>query len=215
MYEKEWLKDFVEMALDEVETIHFKQYHAENSSLGLIYLPESSYSEMNGWAGGKWKNFFLKYSESNRIHKRMLEFKELQSEPLFQAQTNDVFWHGAFGGIYLPNLRDNAYRYIIECEEATPNGTFIQDIELIGSPQLKLKTPNIVARFSSRGGALIEFDDRGSKFNFQNTLTRRREEYHKGVKGEQKSEEIATIHDMAHSIPEEKLQFDSYEKSHL
>ena len=38
-------------------------------------------------------------------------------EALYKAQCNDVLWHGVFGGIYLGNLRDNAYKYIIECEK--------------------------------------------------------------------------------------------------
>ncbi len=217
VYGQNWLNEFVQKAIEEVETIHFKDYYKENSSLGLIYLPESSYIEMNEWANGKWKNFFIKYSESNRIHKRVLEFKELQNEPLFKAQTNDVFWHGAFGGIYLPNLRDNAYRYIIECEDFLPNGVTIEDIEILGYPQLKVKTKKLILRFSAKGGALIEFDSRDKRFNFQNTLTKREESYHKDMLKETNSlnNEIETIHNMQYNLSNElkkELVFDSYER---
>ncbi len=217
VYGQNWLNEFVQKAIEEVETIHFKDYYKENSSLGLIYLPESSYIEMNEWANGKWKNFFIKYSESNRIHKRVLEFKELQNEPLFKAQTNDVFWHGAFGGIYLPNLRDNAYRYIIECEDFLPNGVTIEDIEILGYPQLKVKTKKLILRFSAKGGALIEFDSRDKRFNFQNTLTKREESYHKDMLKETNSlnNEIETIHNMKYNLSNElkkELVFDSYER---
>ncbi len=217
VYGQNWLNEFVQKAIEEVETIHFKDYYKENSSLGLIYLPESSYIEMNEWANGKWKNFFIKYSESNRIHKRVLEFKALQNEPLFKAQTNDVFWHGAFGGIYLPNLRDNAYRYIIECEDFLPNGVTIEDIEILGYPQLKVKTKKLILRFSAKGGALIEFDSRDKRFNFQNTLTKREESYHKDMLKETNSlnNEIETIHNMKYNLSNElkkELVFDSYER---
>jgi len=217
VYGQNWLNEFVQKAIEEVETIHFKDYYKENSSLGLIYLPESSYIEMNEWANGKWKNFFIKYSESNRIHKRVLEFKALQNEPLFKAQTNDVFWHGAFGGIYLPNLRDNAYRYIIECEDFLPNGVTIEDIEILGYPQLKVKTKKLILRFSAKGGALIEFDSRDKRFNFQNTLTKREESYHKDMLKETNSlnNEIETIHNMQYNLSNElkkELVFDSYER---
>ncbi|NOZ89693.1 MAG: DUF1926 domain-containing protein, partial [Epsilonproteobacteria bacterium] len=217
VYTQNWLKEFVQKAISEVETIHFEEFYSQNNSLGLIYLPESSYVEMNEWAGGKWKNFFIKYSESNRIHKRMLEFRELQNEPLFKAQTNDVFWHGAFGGIYLPNLRDNAYRYIIECEDFTPDGITINDIEISGYPQLKAKTKKIIARFSAKGGALVEFDDRESRFNFQNTLTKKQEAYHKEILNppQKSSSDIETIHNIHHNISDElkeDLVFDSYER---
>jgi len=43
-----------------------------------------------------------------------LDEKSLES--LYKLQTNDVFWHGVFGGLYLPNLRDNAYRFLLELE---------------------------------------------------------------------------------------------------
>jgi len=217
VYGKNWLNEFVQKAINEVETIHFKDYYIENSSLGLIYLPESSYVEMNEWAGGKWKNFFIKYSESNRIHKRALGFKELQNEPLFKAETNDVFWHGAFGGIYLPNLRDNAYRYIIECEDFSPNGITTNDIEMLGFNQLKAKTKELIMRFSAKGGALIEFDDREKRFNFQNTLTKREESYHKKMlnKTDSSTDEVETIHNMQYNLSKElkkELVFDGYER---
>jgi alpha-amylase/alpha-mannosidase (GH57 family) len=217
VYGQNWLHDFVQQAIDEVETIHFDDYHQQNSSLGLIYLPESSYVEMNEWADGKWKNFFTKYSESNRIHKRMLEFRELQNESLFKAQTNDVLWHGAFGGIYLPNLRDNAYKYIIECEDFLQDKLSVEDIEILGYPQLKAKTKELVMRFSAKGGTLIEFDDREARFNFQNTLTRRAEEYHQEILNStiHSDDEIETIHNIQYDISDEvkdNLIFDDYER---
>jgi len=222
VYGQNWLHDFVQQAIDEVETIHFNDYHQKNSSIGLIYLLESSYVEMNEWAGGKWKNFFTKYSESNRIHKRMLEFRKLQNESLFKAQTNDVLWHGAFGGIYLPNLRDNAYKYIIECEDFSSDEIEIkidiEDIEILGYPQLKAKTKELIIRFSAKGGTLIEFDDREKRFNFQNTLTRRVEGYHKEILNpiiDSNNSKIETIHNIQYDISnqvKDNLVFDDYER---
>ncbi len=81
--------------------------------------------------GGIWKNFLVKYPESNRIHKRTLQLSksanklkdellldELLLDALYKAQCNDVLWHGIFGGLYLPNLRNNSYRFIIERKNA-------------------------------------------------------------------------------------------------
>ena len=75
-------------------------------------------------AGGIWHNFFIHYPESNLLHKRMLylsgkihrlkiKFPEIKDFPdyknlkieLFKSQANDAYWHGVFGGIYLPHLR--------------------------------------------------------------------------------------------------------------
>src|SRR5437764_9762072 len=37
-----------------------------------------------------------------------LEVRQAQQN-LWRAQTNDVYWHGVFGGLYLPHLRADAY----------------------------------------------------------------------------------------------------------
>ena len=215
VYKEGWLEQFIQKSIE--MTMHFSSYFKENNSLGLIYLPESSYIEMNEWAGGKWKNFLKRYSEANRIHKRALEFRELQNEPLFKAQTNDVLWHGAFGGIYLPNLRDNAYRYIVECEDFTEDGLTISDIEILGYNQLKFKNQQLIMRFSAKGATLIEFDDREKRFNFQNTLTLREESYHKDILNSNKKEssDIDTIHNISYNLSDEvkeSLIIDSYER---
>jgi hypothetical protein len=244
VYEKNWLEEFVQKVLKEVETVHFHEYYHHNHSLGLIYLQNVSYLEMNEWAltknnqskyinyekllnndsnmflrGGLWKNFFIKYSESNRVHKRMLEFRSLRNDSLYKLQTNDVLWHGVFGGIYLPNLRDNAYKYLIECENLLKQPSIqIDDIELSGYNQIKVITKNLIYRFSTKGGSLIEFDDRENLLNYQNTLTRREEFYHKDIlepRHKQDNSGIETIHNMSFEIDDElknNLFFDRYEK---
>ncbi|MEA1891751.1 MAG: alpha-amylase/4-alpha-glucanotransferase domain-containing protein [Campylobacterota bacterium] len=140
--------------------------------------------------GGTWKNFFVKHEESNRIHKRTLELSRVKESvnkssfdlALHKSQANDALWHGVFGGLYLPNLRDNVYRYIIEAENIRyANKTVISSDqnELDGYDKIKVVTKNNIFRFdSANGGQLVEFDSRKECFNFQNTLTRRKESYH-------------------------------------
>jgi hypothetical protein len=84
-------------------------------------------------AGGIWHNFFIHYPESNLIHKRMLflsnkindfkiKFPEMQNSinyknainELFKSQANDAYWHGVFGGIYLPHLRRGVQNSLIK-----------------------------------------------------------------------------------------------------
>ena len=130
-----------------IETQTYKEFYKSNNPLGLVYLQNVSYEEMGEWSlkadeahkleelnsyhsdrkefikGGMWKNFFNKYQESNWIHKRVLELSQSALESneykdyLYRAQANDTLWHGVFGGIYLPNLRDTTYKYIIKCEK--------------------------------------------------------------------------------------------------
>lgn len=246
VYENGWLKEFIEKILDsnEICSSHFYEYHENHRSKGLVYLQDVSYLEMNEWSlkktdiekyehygkildgdsvqflrGGLWKNFFIKYSESNRIHKRMLEFTQLKSESFYKLQTNDVFWHGAFGGIYLPNLRDNAYRYLIECENASQAKIQVEDVEIVGYLQVKVPTEDMIFRFSSKGGTLIEFDDRENLLNYQNTLMRREEFYHENMLSPkddaQETKGVQTIHNIEHTIDEavkKEIFFDRYEK---
>src|SRR3990172_2773387 len=78
-----------------------------------------------------WRNFFAKYPEANALHKRMLivseelarrsildssiEVRQAQQN-LWSAQGNDVYWHGVFGGLYLPHLRADAYGSLLKAE---------------------------------------------------------------------------------------------------
>jgi 4-alpha-glucanotransferase len=116
---------------------------------GIAYLPTASYREMEGWSlppdaalrlirlerdlgearisspdgalirGAHWRNFLVKYSESNRMHKKMQALSLLaraMGDPaearraIGRAQCNDAYWHGVFGGLYLPHLREAIWR---------------------------------------------------------------------------------------------------------
>ncbi len=211
------------IADESIETKHYGEYYEQNRTRGIAYLPNVSYYEMGEWSlraddalkleafkkemgnerydaegvkflkGGIWKNFFVKYTESNRIHKRTLELSKARKDvnkadfdkALYKAQTNDALWHGVFGGLYLPNLRDNAYRYIIEAEDIRYGKKLLIESdqnELDGYDKVKVVTPKYIFRFdSANGGQLVEFDSRKECFNWQNTLTRRKEAYHQGI----------------------------------
>ncbi len=232
-----------------IETMHFGDYYKDQCTRGIAYLPNTSYYEMGEWSlraddatamerfkqemgsrryeeegvkflkGGIWKNFFVKYEESNRLHKRMLELCEAeirQESPdfntnLYKLQTNDALWHGVFGGLYLPNLRDNAYRYLITCENLRYKEELLlvsDQNELDGHDKVKAVNAHYIFRFdAAQGGQLVEFDSREACFNWQNTLTRRKEAYHQRL-FENKSpsqmppaeEGIDTIHNAAIEI---------------
>ncbi|WP_456402419.1 alpha-amylase/4-alpha-glucanotransferase domain-containing protein [Hydrogenimonas sp.] len=248
---------------ERIETEHYGRYLARNRAKGIAYLPDVSYYEMGEWSlkaddalalerlkrqmgeerfwkegvkflkGGIWKNFFVKYDESNRLHKRMVESSKRRIgdpeylEALYRLQTNDVFWHGVFGGLYLPNLRDNAYRYLIRCENlryGRNRAVEEADIDMDGYPEAKWVGREVIVRFESRfGGQLVEFCDRKYLFNFQNVLTRRKEAYHEKLRAaasaptaDHEEEGIQTIHNAAHRADEsirEALVYDWYVKN--
>lgn len=235
VYEQQWLKEFFETAIEDetIEILTFNEYYTKNHAISLAYLPTVSYHEMQEWSilpnlaqdykqlleeipqlehlirGGIWKNFFLKYQESNWIHKRFLELSKKNStstrfkKALYKAQCNDVLWHGIFGGIYLPNLRDNAYKYIIECENILGNEpkSEVVDINLNSYEEYKFFTAMLLCIIDCKnGGQIVELDLRDVGFNLQNTLTRYKEIYHESIvktvpaNPSQEQEESTTIH---------------------
>ena len=85
--------------------------------------------------GGCWRNFRNKYPEANEMYSRMLgiserleklshadterEYADRLSEArtaLYRGQCNCSYWHGAFGGLYLPHLRNAVYTQFIEAD---------------------------------------------------------------------------------------------------
>ncbi len=255
------------IADEQIETMHYRDYFASAMPRGIAYLPNLSYEEMGEWSlcvedaqsfkrlrtemesagvgvegmrflkGATWKNFFVKYPESNRLHKRMLELSKVRSEigseafdqHLYRLQTNDALWHGVFGGLYLPNLRDNAYRFLIEAEVVRYGGEALvveDDNEMDGHPKIKVLSSELLFRFDGAcGGQLVEFDHLSCGFNWQNTLTRRKELYHQALTTPQEPTEenapsegegIDTIHTSVVALEEgmrEALYYDWYLKN--
>src|SRR6266436_5135757 len=75
--------------------------------------------------GGHWRNFLVKYPEANRMHKKMLALSALCRErgdppaarrAIGRSQCNDAYWHGVFGGLYLPHLRAAIWRNLALAE---------------------------------------------------------------------------------------------------
>ncbi|MGZ8547086.1 MAG: alpha-amylase/4-alpha-glucanotransferase domain-containing protein [Sulfuricurvum sp.] len=242
VFEKKWLEEFLEKIVTDktIESMTFAEFYATSKPIGTVYLPNVSYFEMSKWslspsnfeafeegeealrespsklyyAGGTWKNFFIKYPESNYLHKRVLDLSQKRAslknkkfdDAIFKAQANDVFWHGIFGGLYLPNLRDNAYRFVIEAENLLPQEANILSLTHIkkdGYQEAKFKTNSLIAVFDEKnGGQLRELSVRDALFNYQNTLSRKLELYHKNLFNTKESDTnnndaIATIHDEA------------------
>ena len=241
---------------EKIETMMYREYLKKAKPISLAYLPTTSYFEMGEWSlrpkdalmleqirenlsatfsvetiekfvkGSIWKNFLVKYYESNQIHKRMLSLShdapknEVYLDNLYKAQTNDVLWHGVFGGIYLPNLRDNAWRFIIACEDmlhGKKDALIVEDVNCDGYDEIKCVSENLVAVFdTAAGGALCELGIRDKMFNFANTLTRYEEAYHAKIRDavqEQKhvplkeEEGISTIHNEHIENPEQYLPY--------
>lgn len=142
--------------------------------------------------GGHWKHFLVKYPESNRAHKKMLALSRLCRErgdppearrAIGRAQCNDAYWHGVFGGLYLPHLREAIWANLADAEALLRRNDGLAvdevDIDSDGRVELWVHSPHFSAVVSpARGGSLEDYTVFRSRLNFANVLTRRREAYH-------------------------------------
>ena len=183
--------------------------------------------------GGYYRHFLVKYSESNDMHKRMMRVSKLAEgnpaakEHVYMAQANDSYWHGVFGGLYLPHLRGSVWRHLIEAQKALdPKEPFadgyIEDINLDGHDEAVIRNNEIEATFRLKeGGSLYGLDFKPSSVNIMATLKRRYEGYHEKIKeavAESSADGTKTIHDMVMAKEEglEKyLHYDWYRRASL
>ncbi|HEX8961569.1 MAG TPA: alpha-amylase/4-alpha-glucanotransferase domain-containing protein [Rhodocyclaceae bacterium] len=228
VYVQGWLQRFIEgvLASKVIRTGHYGEFRRANKTRGIVYLPTTSYIEMNEWTlpahaarvyrslveqekhaghyearkpflrGGIWRNFFMRYPESNWMHKRMLEVSarlaalpaeqrtaEMQ-EQLHRAQANDAYWHGLFGGLYLPHLRRAIWNNLLALEAAldriAPRAALDHaDMDHDGHVEVFLRSGPLQAVVQADGDAcVVELSHYGLAHNFGDTLRHYEEGYH-------------------------------------
>jgi len=152
-----------------------------------------------------WRNFLAKYPEANALHKRMLivsdelarrsildssiEVRQAQQN-LWRAQGNDVYWHGVFGGLYLPHLRADAYASLLKAErllaERRVAAGELRDYDLDGNDEYLFRGNAGAVFVHIEGGAVIEWDLYASATNLIDTLARRPEAAHETLRRAEK-----------------------------
>ena len=142
--------------------------------------------------GSHWRHFLARYAESNRMHKHMLALSALARvhfapegvrRAIGRAQCNDAYWHGVFGGLYLPFLRAAVWRNLAEAESALRAGQSITaehvDHDFDGRPEWWIHSPTMsIVIAPHRGGAIETWLRLAERENLADALTRRREAYH-------------------------------------
>ena len=184
---------------------------------------------------GFWRNFMIKYPEIDHMQKRMMqvsrnvrESKKSNSEALdavWKAQTNCPYWHGVFGGIYLPHLRDSVYRNLIKAEksiiDSLPMGLSRNDFNMNGEDDYFLQNKNLLAIIEpAKGGSVTECDYRPADFNIINSMSRREEPYHNDIRAKLKKKGSGgkggkSIHELKRKVHPEMgkhLHYDSLRK---
>jgi 4-alpha-glucanotransferase len=239
VYTENWLQFFFRYLTENkswLKTCTFSEYIAEMKPKCRTYLSCASYKEMGEWSlppklakkygellreprvaygefmkGGYYKNFLIKYSESNDMHKKMSRLSRKANKnaeakkQILMAQANDSYWHGVFGGLYLPHLRASVYTHLIEAGKLLdPKKPFtdgyIEDINIDGYDEAVISNNSLEAVFFLKeGGILYGLDYKASSVNIMATLQRRYEGYHEKIK-DALSPNVAdgtkTIHDM-------------------
>jgi len=237
---------------DWINIVHMSEAIRDLRPVGRIYLPTASYREMMEWAmpaqaileydkfeetlheqnlherykvfvrGGFWRNFMVKYPESNNMHKKMLrlsrrlagmeeafgataEFKKA-TDHVWAGQCNCSYWHGVFGGLYLNHLRYATYHQLINAERildalehAGGNANWLQvsheDFDADGFDEILVSTETMNLYLSpEQGGSLFELDFKPKAINLLDTMTRREESYHQKLR-----EAGCAQHELAHN----------------
>jgi len=249
--------------------------------IGKLYIPEGSYREMTEWSlpaakinefedahhdleakgdwdsikpfvrGGYWRNFKVKYPETDVMYARMqLVSRRLQVAveagaagelidqarlELYRGQCNCSYWHGAFGGVYLPHLRNAVYQHLIAADnllDQNENRSWhagaepwvaldAGDFNLDGRSEVRLANNRLTTFVAPvEGGQIYELDVKSICHNLEATLTRRPEAYHRKVLGgpTEGGDEVASIHDQVifkQAGLNERLGYDTWTRNSL
>ena len=173
--------------------------------------------------GGYWRNFKTKYAETDEMYSAMMQVSSRLAEAesagvdagelstirdhLYRGQCNCPYWHGAFGGIYLPHLRGAVYSHLIEADTALDRvlsspkiSATAGDFNFDGSQEIRLAGDRDCLWIApARGGRIYQWDVRGASHNLLATLQRRPEAYHRKVLAGPPSDndDAKSIHDVA------------------
>ena len=163
----------------------------------LHHAAEENLPERRWLRGGFWRNFQVKYREINDLHKQMLRTsakvdampdgaaKARALEHLYRGQSNDCYWHGLFGGIYISHMRLATFEHLIAAEDVAdsaagpgPVGTAI-DTDLDGIDEVLFAGHGqTVVVDLAEGGAIGSWDIRAVRHALAAVLRRRPEASH-------------------------------------
>ncbi len=156
-----------------------------------------------GWLrGAHWRTFLVKYPEVAQVYAKMQRLsraatRETAHRPddphlraarlaVWRAQANDAYWHGVFGGCYLPHLRRAVRAALLEAEEQLARATgrrgpdlLRADVDGDGAEEIVVRTSDLaVTVHPAAGGTVTELAAVAHRLDVADVLTRRPEAYH-------------------------------------
>ena len=165
--------------------------------------------------GGFWRNFLVKYPEVGELYWKMLRVSGAVSrarhdqpddrrvlearEALWRGQANDAYWHGVFGGCYLPHLRRAVKSALLEAETRLPvdelPAVTVDDVNGDGRAEVVVRTTALAITLNpAQGGTLTEIAALARRHDLADVLARRPEAYHAQLIGATASG-LRSIHD--------------------
>jgi 4-alpha-glucanotransferase len=182
-----------EWALPPDESLRF---HA-----ALARAVETGAPEARWLRGAFWRNFQVKYREINDLHKQMLRIsakvaampvgarRTAALDHLYRGQSNDCYWHGLFGGIYIAHMRAATLENLIAAEDLADAAlgsivaAEIRDLDLDGREEVRLATAGQVVTIDLDEGAGVgSWDLRAARHAATGVLRRRPEAYHETLR---------------------------------
>ena len=170
--------------------------------------------------GGFWRGFLVKYPEVADAYWKMLRLSaaigEAQArrpddgalaaarESLWRGQANDAYWHGVFGGCYLPHLRRAVKSALLEAERTldetlgVTSGARAGDADGDGAPEVLIRTRELAVTVEpAEGGTVTELAYLPRALDLGDVLTRRHEAYHAQLEAHSAAHQTGarTIHD--------------------
>jgi hypothetical protein len=107
---------------------------------------------------------------------------------LLAAECNDAYWHGLFGGLYAPHLRDSVFTEFLKADTALGELAGVKpirsiDLNLDGTEEVEIRNRWLRLVLAPNDGATAEeIDFLPASANLVNSLQRRPEVYHAKIR---------------------------------
>ncbi|MDI6744027.1 MAG: DUF1926 domain-containing protein [Thermodesulfovibrionales bacterium] len=195
--------------------------HIHKRMLQISRKVHEAVKRVKGSKGQRGQGFEKKKTPNSELRAQNSMLHEL-----WKGQCNDAYWHGIFGGLYLPHLRSSLYRHLLNAESMAEKllGEDVSveegDFDCDGFKDICISRGDITAFFTEDSGALIELSSKGKQVNVLDVLTRRHEAYHSRISEtlQNDSGETKTIHDRVcakESGITDYLVYDNYRRASL
>jgi alpha-amylase len=156
--------------------------------------------------GGFWRAFLVKYPEVADTYWKMLRLSQAIQRAgaggdgdglldrartaLWRGQGNDAYWHGVFGGCYLPHLRRAVKQALLEAEHLLARATGLPAVRWTqsdgngdGRREVVVRTARLaVTLHPEEGGTLTELGHLERGIDLADVLARRPEAYHEQLR---------------------------------